>query len=77
MTTNGRGPLTTAEACALLDCAPMQLYRWRDAGHLTATKERTAGTGRLLWDASDVRVLALKLPPKRPGHTRRLAKKSS
>lgn len=69
MTTNGR-PLTTAEACALLDCAPIQLRRWREAGWLDAEKERTAGRGRLLWAIDPIEVLREALPPKRAGHTR-------
>jgi DNA-binding transcriptional MerR regulator len=71
VTTNGR-PLTTAEACALLDCAPIQLRRWRDRGLLTAEKERTAGTGRLLWAEPPLLDLHRILPRRQPGHTRRI-----
>lgn len=73
MTTNGRGPLTTAEACQVLQCEPIQLRRWRNVGFLIATKDPSrGGTGRLLWSRSHVNALARKLPPKRPGHTRRI-----
>lgn len=48
MTTNG--PLTTAEACAILGTSPNNLWRWG----LPHTVEAGAGTGRALWDYAPV-----------------------
>lgn len=72
MTTNGRGPLTTAEAKAALGCtSKTQLYRWRDAGLLKGTLRRGRVT-RWEWDEASVRKLAEQLGPRTKGHTRRV-----
>ena len=64
------GQLNTAQACELLDVEKTQLYRWLEAGYLTAEIEPTAGRGRALWNAERVHALAEALPPKLPGRTR-------
>lgn len=69
MTTNG--PLTTAEAKAVLDCTHTQLYRWRDAGLLVGTLRRGRVT-RWEWDDASVRALAARIGPRTKGHIRRV-----
>lgn len=68
MITNG--PLTTAEAQALLQCGHTQLYRWRAAGHLKG--KRYGRMGAIQWDADSVLALAARIGPRQEGHTRRV-----